>query len=99
MDASLRRVHAFQRLFDTALGNGSQQACFASLVSHPVILIAEAQGRLFHGFGHARRSRRVLVQIISNILAVRQLADAVLSHSCQQRRDEFVATDGSAFQQ
>ncbi len=50
--ATLRRVHTTERLFDITLGDGRQQARFGRIIPQSVCLIAEIQARSFHTFAH-----------------------------------------------
>jgi hypothetical protein len=40
----IRRVNAFQRFFDAALGNRRQHARFAGVVTQPIALVPQVQG-------------------------------------------------------
>ena len=42
-ESVLRRVDAFQRFFDAALGDRRQQARFASVVPQPIALVPQVQ--------------------------------------------------------
>jgi len=51
-EPSVRCVHSFQRLPDTACGDRRQQARFASGLTHPVSFITQVQRRDFDGRAH-----------------------------------------------